>query len=1099
MNKTTRRHGFAKGLVPFFIVALALALNLGQPPLVARADDGTVTPQEARRAALAWLNVCPGFVGTAYGPAPGMLEIKDEEQKQTIAYVLELQPRGFIIVTPRRELNPIIAYSENSVFDATEAPENILLDLLRGDIRERLQALEKGVISSSYREVSRSRWKNYLQKVDEQGRVRSEGAPLRILQSYDVEHGPFLTSEWGQSTDGGGNAAFNYYTPPGPDGDSDNYVCGCVATAFGQILNYYEWPETGTGSHSYSWNSETLSADFGATTYDWDNVLDIYGGGGKTMTETQAVGTVTYHAGVAVEMDYGSGGSAAYTSDVAGALQNHFRATGAWVSGTESNFYDRLYANMINHRPGELSIHDTVPPVTAGHAVVVDGVRHNTGSTKYYHLNMGWNGTADAWYDIANPFTTGSYTWDTVNGCVLDVVPTPNLDDPGTTTTGAAIPVFWDVADLQGASRYELQQAAIPDTLGSFTDDAESGTGNWAIDGHWEQSGYTSHSPSNSFHGDLYDGSTWEYPGTFALERAAKIGASTTIAYWWRLRLFENYEARFQIADAGTNEKNWTTLKTYTSTGDTSWALETVSTADLAAYVGEVVSLRFVIDYLGGSIYYGSAGFYFDDFTINDGYIGSDWTTIDDNITTERRTVPVTEGGDYCYRVRAHGCDPSAQPSCSGEWWDWSDVESITVVSDAYASAAAGNWSEGSTWEGGSVPPAGSSAIIKNGHTVTVDGNRQCNDLVIESGGELVVSNGVNLSMAGDWVNDGTFTPNNGTVTFNGSSAQAIGGDSTFYNLTSANTAGGVTAGDGALTVSNLLHVQSDTFTSASDLADVQIDSGAILALSGDITVSGSWTNNGTFTHNNHDVTFDGSSAQTVSGSSATGFNSLTVDSGATVIMETMPTVAATLTSNGTLRQTRDVNGSSDVSFLDTGGYGGVIINANGSNLDSTIVTIRGNQDCTGTAGETVKRCFDIAPINHTDRNATITFYFDSDELTGTDSTCDTLNPYHLNGSSWEALTLDTSYDDDGRLCGSDPQSIRVIGVSSFSSFVTKSGGPPGGDPTAVVLASVAATFQRFGAGAAGSAQGFVLALVLLALGVVGGVLQGARRRTTTD
>jgi hypothetical protein len=74
-----------------------------------------------------------------------------------------------------------------------------------------------------------------------------------------------------------------------------------------------------------------------------------------------------------------------------------------------------------------------------------------------------------------------------------------------------------------------------------------------------------------------------------------------------------------------------------------------------------------------------------------------------------------------------------------------------------------------------------------------------------------------------------------------------------------------------------------------------------------------------------------------------------------------------------------------------------------------------------------------------------------------------------------------------------------VIGVSSFSSFVTKSGGPPGGDPTAVVLASVAATLQRFGAGAAGSAQGFVLALVLLALGAVGGVPLWARRRTTTD
>ena len=111
----------------------------------------------------------------------------------------------------------------------------------------------------------------------------------------------------------------------------------------------------------------------------------------------------------------------------------------------------------------------------------------------------------------------------------------------------------------------------ISNSLGDFTDDAESGTGNWAIDGYWEQSSYYSHSPSYSFHGDFYDGSTWEYPGTFTLEKAVKIDASTTITYWYRLRNFTNYEARFQIADDGTNEKDWTTLETYTSTQTAVW------------------------------------------------------------------------------------------------------------------------------------------------------------------------------------------------------------------------------------------------------------------------------------------------------------------------------------------------------------------------------------------------------------------------------------------------------------------------------------------------------------------------------------------------
>ena len=48
----------------------------------------------------------------------------------------------------------------------------------------------------------------------------------------------------------------------------------------------------------------------------------------------------------------------------------------------------------------------------------------------------------------------------------------------------------------------------------------------------------------------------------------------------------------------------------------------------------------------------------------------------------------------------------------------------------------------------------------------------------------------------------------------------------------------------------------------------------------------------------------------------------------------------------------------------------------------------------------------------------TITFFFDSSELSG--QSCDSLNAYHWNDNfspwAWELLTLDTTYDTDGRL-----------------------------------------------------------------------------------
>jgi len=205
--------------------------------------------------------------------------------------------------------------------------------------------------------------------------------------------------------------------------------------------------------------------------------------------------------------------------------------------------------------------------------------------------------------------------------------------------------------------------------------------------------------------------------------------------------------------------------------------------------------------------------------------------------------------------------------------------------------------------------------------------------------------------------------------------------------------------------------------------------------------------------------------------------NNLTVYSSSTLNLGSNNlAVDGTLTNNGTIKQTQEVSGTTDVSFFNTGSYGGVTLNAETKNLGDTTVEIRGNQDCTTTAGETVKRCFKITPENSTERDTTITFYFEDSELSGSPpNTCSSLDAYHWNGSSWEILTLDTSYGTSGRDCSSTPRSIRVKDVASFSEFVLKSS-----VPTAVILSSLSA--------GSGSNQFAVLAVIALSLTVSGGV-----------
>lgn len=67
-------------------------------------------------------------------------------------------------------------------------------------------------------------------------------------------------------------------------------------------------------------------------------------------------------------------------------------------------------------------------------------------------------------------------------------------------------------------------------------------------------------------------------------------------------------------------------------------------------------------------------------------------------------------------------------------------------------SAGSGNWSDGTTWIGGSVPQSTQSVIIANGHTVSVDANSTCRSFTIQGGANstvLQIADGVSLTAGG--------------------------------------------------------------------------------------------------------------------------------------------------------------------------------------------------------------------------------------------------------------------------------------------------------------------------------------------------------------
>jgi hypothetical protein len=151
-------------------------------------------------------------------------------------------------------------------------------------------------------------------------------------------------------------------------------------------------------------------------------------------------------------------------------------------------------------------------------------------------------------------------------------------------------------------------------------------------------------------------------------------------------------------------------------------------------------------------------------------------------------TSVVANAGTYSATVMVSGCTSTA-----------SNV--YVVVADFYRSLTNGNlnsatsWevsSDQGTWVNAAVAPntIPVSVEIVSPHTITVDAPSTLTNLTIQTGGTLAGNSANDLTIIGNFINNGgTFAANNSTVILNGSGAQTIGGTSpiTFYNLTLQN------------------------------------------------------------------------------------------------------------------------------------------------------------------------------------------------------------------------------------------------------------------------------------------------------------------------
>ena len=179
--------------------------------------------------------------------------------------------KGFVMVSADNNFRPIVGYSDEGIFDVNN---------MSPEMTWYLNAIANG------------RSENKNRAVDPEVAIEWNSlATNGHLLSFNGGRGvPYLVqTKWNQSP-----APYNSMCPADPQGDGGHDFVGCVATAMSQLMKYWNYPEQGQGSHTYTCVANPYAgypghpeygpqtANFGETTYDWDNMLNSYSLGNYT-------------------------------------------------------------------------------------------------------------------------------------------------------------------------------------------------------------------------------------------------------------------------------------------------------------------------------------------------------------------------------------------------------------------------------------------------------------------------------------------------------------------------------------------------------------------------------------------------------------------------------------------------------------------------------------------------------------------------------------------------------------------------------------------------------------------------------------------------
>ena len=399
-----------------------------------------ITASRAAAAAGNWVKRSPHPLDARIGQTVRGTQTYKDNADNALFHVVRFAEGGFVVTSADDGVKPVIAFSSDD--DLVADARNPFWILLNLDLPQRLAAAKAQVDQRQLDGAAltvdscESEWRVLLSD--------NTVPPKGLSKVSDLRVSPLVSSKWDQSKVDKYDI-YNYYTP-------DHAVCGCVATAGSQIMRYHQWPVASVPAGKYPCSVEGKAVDLTMKggRYSWAD-MPLEPSSSITLEQRQAIGKLTYDVGVASHMSYTPTNSGANPYNLAKAFTDRFGyATARFMmdsSGVDGCLPQTALPNLDAGFPVAFGIHGKDEKGdTIGHAVVGDGYGYS-GGTRYVHLNMGWSGTNDAWYNIPDISTKVKFS--ILSSVIYNIFPDRTgeiisgrvLDDSGNPMVGASVVV----------------------------------------------------------------------------------------------------------------------------------------------------------------------------------------------------------------------------------------------------------------------------------------------------------------------------------------------------------------------------------------------------------------------------------------------------------------------------------------------------------------------------------------------------------------------------------------------------------------------------------------------------------------------------------